>query len=456
MSKPRFLIVDDDSVSRVKLKTILSEVGDCLSAEGGNEAIGLFIREFNGGKPFDMVALDIDMPGIKGTEVLARIRQFEQSVEEPADTRPRARVVMITSHSDRAHVQKAVKYGCDGYIVKPFNQMSIFDKLAQFGWVAGLEVVSSGGRSAAQSSPAAGKPEKATTPQSNQPSLKTAIVEKIKELKAGKFSLPSQPDVYLELKKLIEDGADLSQVAELLKNHATITGTLIKISNTAKYRRVNPNKSLAEAIARLGMEETLEQVCAICTKGMCTDVSPKYREFGEEVWRTSLACAYTCEILTTELNQELTVDPFTMGLMHDIGKIALLRIFEFLEKKGLYGEEIGWEEIRPIMNQYEGVLGAMLLQQWRLPPDYQKVARYHGSKLPDGGVLVALDITNMAIDLIPLLDVSADLSTEDANERVQAFCDKYRGSFSELNKDLVLSLLERVSGTLREGLGAMS
>jgi HD-like signal output (HDOD) protein len=265
--------------------------------------------------------------------------------------------------------------------------------------------------------------------------------------------LPGQPDLYLKLKKLVDDGADLTSVSDLLKNHSALTGSLIRISNTSRYRGVVPNKSLSEAIGRLGVRETMEQVCAISTKEMCTNMPAKYQTYSTEVWRNSLACALACENISSVLQPKINVDPFTLGLMHDVGKMAMLRIFEHIETKKIYSGDISWPAMTPIINQYEGLLGSMLLQQWSLPEEYQKVARYHGGGLPNNARSEELLMTNLAIDVVNALDKLTD--AENATESILLLTSKYSEHYPSLSGDSLMQIVNSVTSVLAERVKAI-
>jgi CheY-like chemotaxis protein len=72
MDLPRkaILVVDDDYVIREALKMIFNPFYEVDTAESGGEAINRLQRE-----QFDLVTLDIDMPGLSGLEILAQIKK---------------------------------------------------------------------------------------------------------------------------------------------------------------------------------------------------------------------------------------------------------------------------------------------------------------------------------------------------------------------------------------------
>lgn len=107
MRRGRVLIVDDEDNIRKVLREILEDEGfDVEEAESGEEALTLNER-----KMFDLVFLDIWLPGIDGLEVLKRIREGEISPY----------VVMISGHGNIQTAVEATKLGAYDFIEKPLS-----------------------------------------------------------------------------------------------------------------------------------------------------------------------------------------------------------------------------------------------------------------------------------------------------------------------------------------------
>lgn len=114
------LIVDDDFVCRKILAGITSMHGSYELAVDGAEALAAVEDAIRHKVPFDVVFLDINMPGQGGLDVLAAIRRAEQR-RDKSGTIKKTMVVMVTSDGDFTSINKAYHENCDGYLVKPVN-----------------------------------------------------------------------------------------------------------------------------------------------------------------------------------------------------------------------------------------------------------------------------------------------------------------------------------------------
>jgi len=104
------LIVEDDADSASVLEAYLLRDGfTVMLAEDGRQGLDLFQRE----RP-DLVLLDMMLPRLGGTEVLAQIRR--------AGDTP---VIMVTAIGDEPEKLGALRYGADDYVVKPYNPKEV-------------------------------------------------------------------------------------------------------------------------------------------------------------------------------------------------------------------------------------------------------------------------------------------------------------------------------------------
>lgn len=126
------LIVEDDFISRRILKELLSPAFDCDIAINGEEAVTSFRLAHEGKHPYDLICMDIMMPGVDGQEALRRIRELEKDMGIPPKLE--VKVVMTTALDDpRTVVQSYYKCGATSYIVKPISKQKLMRELRQLG-----------------------------------------------------------------------------------------------------------------------------------------------------------------------------------------------------------------------------------------------------------------------------------------------------------------------------------
>jgi two-component system, chemotaxis family, chemotaxis protein CheY len=129
----KILIVDDDFTSRKILQVSLQSLGVCDMACNGEEAYAAVQLSRQEGKPYDLILLDIMMPGMDGNEVLRRIRTEEDKAKIFGTDR--VKIAMATCLNDKDHVIGSFHDGCDGYILKPYTPTSIHQDLKRHGLI---------------------------------------------------------------------------------------------------------------------------------------------------------------------------------------------------------------------------------------------------------------------------------------------------------------------------------
>lgn len=125
----KILIVDDDFSSRVVLQEMLSPYGECHMAVDGQEAIESFMLAWHDGPRYDLICLDIMMPGLDGQEVLKGIRNMEAS--EGIMPGNGVKIIMTSALSNKENVLTAFKELCDAYLVKPIVKAKLLGYLRE-------------------------------------------------------------------------------------------------------------------------------------------------------------------------------------------------------------------------------------------------------------------------------------------------------------------------------------
>ncbi len=110
----RLLIIDDEENIRFSLKTLLERRKYSVNtADNGKAALEILCKD-----QYDLIVLDVKMPGLSGIEVLEKIREME-GAEVTGDAR--MPVVILTGFADEGTAIKAMRLRADDYVLKPFD-----------------------------------------------------------------------------------------------------------------------------------------------------------------------------------------------------------------------------------------------------------------------------------------------------------------------------------------------
>ncbi len=116
----RILSVDDDPVFLQVIRSELNDLGykDVHQVSSGAEALEL-VRTSE--EDFDCCLLDIDMPGMTGVELCAKLREEPRTQDKP--------IIMVTSRAEMESVDRAFSVGATDYLNKPLNKRELRGRL---------------------------------------------------------------------------------------------------------------------------------------------------------------------------------------------------------------------------------------------------------------------------------------------------------------------------------------
>jgi two-component system chemotaxis response regulator CheY len=118
----RALVVDDSRFIRNYLHSLFAERGvECVEAADGRQGLNC-LRDSG---PFEVALVDWNMPVMSGIEMVEAAR-----ADRAFDG---TRIVMVTTEAENDHIEAALMAGADEYLVKPFDEAGLFDKLRMAG-----------------------------------------------------------------------------------------------------------------------------------------------------------------------------------------------------------------------------------------------------------------------------------------------------------------------------------
>ncbi|MDR3639749.1 MAG: response regulator [Humidesulfovibrio sp.] len=128
----RILIIEDAPVNQEFLLLALKPHGECLAVSTGEAGLAEHGRALAEGRPFDLVFLDIMLPGIDGLKTLELLRAAEDSGEVPQSRRVHV-IVTTVLDDDKTASRAFIQGNALSYMTKPFRVREITDELQNLG-----------------------------------------------------------------------------------------------------------------------------------------------------------------------------------------------------------------------------------------------------------------------------------------------------------------------------------
>ena len=198
-------------------------------------------------------------------------------------------------------------------------------------------------------------------------------------------NLPPISQAALKLVNLL-DSSEVSneEVVQVIRCDNVLTAKLLRACNSPYFGLEEPVSSVDQSVLMLGHQQILHIVLTVAFGTAMVVPLPGYAVEANELWRHSLVTASAAEIVvaeTGEMNVEAPV-AFTVGLLHDIGKLALgqaltpdvqAAVRQLIEQEKMSRSEAE----KKIIGTDHGEVGACLLRGWNLPEDILEATANH-------------------------------------------------------------------------------
>jgi putative nucleotidyltransferase with HDIG domain len=215
-------------------------------------------------------------------------------------------------------------------------------------------------------------------------------------------SVPAFPAVVMQLLSLLRnEESGIARVAACIATDPIIAGRILKRANAADQAR-SEVRDVLHAILALGLERTRE--VALTTATLAYMGPAVEMETLRPCWHHTIATALTASEIA-RLCGLLPAEPYTAGLLHDIGRLGLLTAYP-VEYQDIMDRADGQHDgLRDLERAHFGVdhteAGLWLARKWNLPDSIAEVtARHHEAP---SGPLTPLTIVQIACRMADLL-----------------------------------------------------
>ena len=198
-------------------------------------------------------------------------------------------------------------------------------------------------------------------------------------------NLPPISQAALKLVNLL-DSSEVSneEVVQVIKCDNVLTAKLLRACNSPYFGLEEPVSSVDQSVLMLGHQQILHIVLTVAFGTAMVVPLPGYAVEANELGRHSLITASAAEIVVAETNGINVEAPvaFTVGLLHDIGKLALGQALtpaiQAAVRQLIEADKLSRSEAeRQIIGTDHGEVGACLLRGWNLPEDILEATANH-------------------------------------------------------------------------------
>jgi HD-like signal output (HDOD) protein len=179
-------------------------------------------------------------------------------------------------------------------------------------------------------------------------------------------------------KEVAKEEPDSRLIEKLIVSDQSLTGEVLRVSNSSFYKGLNQVATVRDAIIRMGNIEVSNIVSMVALQHNFTSKNQTIHKIMGKLWRHSVGCAIGANWLARESGfQVLAHETFIAGLLHDVGKLYVLKVVDDMKASGEIKKLPSDTVIDELMQQLHTDQGYTIMTNWNLPEKYCRVARDH-------------------------------------------------------------------------------
>jgi len=205
-------------------------------------------------------------------------------------------------------------------------------------------------------------------------SEKISLVELIdQKLQQGEVELPVFDEVAQKVYSAIQaNSMDAEAICEILQQDMVLVSEVLRMANSSFFSGLGDISTIQDAVVRLGLKRISTLVLAVSQKRMYSASGDMFRDRMIQLWQHAAAASLSARWIANATGyKKLSDQVHVAGLLHDVGKLSLLRIIEELVKS----DEIPHSDelVDATLDKLYCEHGAKLLEIWDVPELFRDV-----------------------------------------------------------------------------------
>lgn len=166
----------------------------------------------------------------------------------------------------------------------------------------------------------------------------------------------------------------LVQLANLIGKDQVLASRLLQLANSAYCAPMQGTiGTIPEAVVRIGVDAVRNMVFTVCFSSRMYDPGI-YGEQGRLLIEHGIGTAYVARMVAEQADEDED-EAFLYGLLHDIGKLLILKLA--YDYKRRTGTAVGADEVAAALEQHHASFGGITLKRWGLPGTLEEPIRCH-------------------------------------------------------------------------------
>jgi putative nucleotidyltransferase with HDIG domain len=200
-------------------------------------------------------------------------------------------------------------------------------------------------------------------------------------LQAG--DLPALPDTAMTGMQMMDNPrVNARELQSVIARDQALTARILKIVNSAMYCFEREVSTLSHAITILGLDTVRSILVAAAVQQVFPSGSAGSKDLTTRLfWEHSLGAAVAAKVIAARTGYPVVEEAFTCGLLHDMGKMVLLKNRSTLYREILSEVYRGGATFQEAEQQTFGFthahVGALLAQKWHFPQQLVEATLYH-------------------------------------------------------------------------------
>ncbi len=210
--------------------------------------------------------------------------------------------------------------------------------------------------------------------------------DRVRAIADGILDLPSLPMVVSKIVELVDNPkTNAATLSRLIATDPGLTARMLKLANSAFYGFPRRIGTINLAIVVLGFN-TVKDLGVSSSLVDRFNISHEVTGFDMTgFWEHSIGTAIAARMISREGNYRVVGEAFVTGLLHDIGRLVIVRYLpqEFTEIQRLQEKKdyLLWEAEKEILGLCHAEIGGLLTRRWNLPEQIVDAIRYHHQPL---------------------------------------------------------------------------